>query len=460
MASLEVKSVSVFWDEGRRPYQNWGGGNHFTASWAGRELPITSSGYITAALRWKCEQFTQASWCVMREEKRADGRMVENLVENHPMRPLLKFPCGTGRGAMSRTEFLTRMLISYEVNGIAYARKLRHAGGYTNRLQYLPHWMVYPERKPGSLNDIDYYRVTWAGGSIDLDPSQIVVWQQGCDPARPWLGISPLKSVLAERLTERQISAYNNFIFSNLSVGNRLITPKSWDDAADFNEDRAKDVQKELGKMRGSGVGGDVVLPIPLDAQELHTTPEDMTVIEVNKIPLVKLMAAANVDPTVIPAFAAFFPDSKGADAKAKNDTAFKNSILPLGQSYGERQTLDVLPDFGDIMAERVAMDTSKVWQLLEDQTQVWTRADKSFLAGRLTLNESREATGHEEDQTEFGQKYYTQMPQLINGQHRDNELNGTNGKLANENDRATQPAGGKTAKFWRMSQVLGGEER
>ena len=218
----------------------------------------------------------------------------------------------------------------------------------------------------------------------------------------------------------------------------RIITPKS-DNAVevyDWDDETNNQIKNKLAKTKGEGRGEDIVLSIPVDVQELSATPEKMALDKVNLIPKEKILAVLNVDPSVIHLDVGF-GQGAGIDRKSIHEIAWKISLLPLGYSMCERLTLDVLPQFGDIQRQMVKLDTSGVWAMQEDGNKLHERWQKTFLSNLAEQNEAREALGLEA--RDGGEKTHNEFPQLINGNADATTLNGTNGKLPNETDRAHQ---------------------
>jgi phage portal protein BeeE len=400
------------------------GSDHWT-SWNAAP-PTTVSGYIEAALRWKCEQFPQAPFCILRESKGANNSTKYDKVEGHPALPILKFPCGTARGAHTRPEFLERMVRSYELDGNAYAYRVLNGLYDTAYFRYLPFTAVSPQRRPGSPNLIDFYAWTNdAGEYIEIPVSQMVHWKQGVNPANEALGYSPLKSVLREILTEQELSLYLSKI-SRTGKPARAIWPKDGEDGVEWTEDFVNGAKEGYRRSENSLM----VFDRPIETKDFSAGPADMAIDKINALPKEKIISVLNVNPALIHLMG--YGDAKNTDEKEVMANGWKASLLPMGLSLCERLTLDFLPDYGDIRTECVAMDVDNVPALQEDRNKLFERWFKAYLADLPTKNEGRRALGLED--IEDGDKTFRMYPQLFAGDGNANTLlHGTNGKLGNE---------------------------
>lgn len=350
-----------------------------------------NANVVMAPLLWIGRAFTQAEPVV---ERRRQGRW--RVVEDHPLAGLLERPNEYYEG----DSLFKALLLSWFIDGNAYAIKVRDELRRVVALWYAPHWMVEPRWTPGG-RFIGHYQYTPIDGRTEaLPPSDVVHLRYGLDPDCPRKGLSPLKTVLREVMTDEEAAKFSAYILRNMGVPGGVIAPKSAD-----RPPKAEDVQamKEyMHTFKGMNRGDWLVVGAPTEVYQFGFDPNRLMLGPLRDISEERVCAILGV-PAAVVGFGSGLQSTKvGATMREMVRMARVNCIEPAQFTIARQLGRQLLPDF-EARPERarVWFDTSSVPMFAEDEMEQTQRVVEMVRGGILRVDRAQEMLGLEVDPTQ-----------------------------------------------------------
>jgi HK97 family phage portal protein len=351
-----------------------------------------SANVVMAPLQWIGRTFTQAEPIV--ERKRA-GRW--SHIDGHALEMLLLRPNEHYEG-----DALTKaILLSWFADGNAYLLKVRDELRRVVQLWYVPHWMMEPKWPDDGRTFIAHYEYKPTAGTTEyLPPSEVVHLRYGLDPANTRKGLSPLKTVLREVVTDEEASKFSSYILRNMGVPGGVIAPKS-SDARPSPED-VKAMKEYMQNFRGVNRGEWLVVGAPTEVAQFGFDPNRLMLGPLRDISEERVCAILGV-PAAVVGFGAGLQSTKvGATMREMVRMARVNCIEPAQFTIARQLTRQLMPDFEPRPERaRVWFDNSSVPMFAEDETEAAKRVAMLVEKGLLRVDRGQEMLGLEVDDTQ-----------------------------------------------------------
>lgn len=347
----------------------------------------TSSSLIMAVILWIVRRWPEAP--VYLEDSKGDA------VYDHPMLAKLNRPNPNYSGAV----MWFGALMSFVWDGNGYIVKIRNKRDLAVReLWYVPHFLMEPMINEGSKGFIDYYQYTPGGGAIQkILPEDVIHLRYGVDPYNPRKGMSPLKSVARDAVTDEEADNFAASMLLNMGVPGLLITPDIAAGSVVNAPDPAvlkKYVKEQFG---GDKRGEPMVWTAPTKVQQFGFDPRAMDLSTLRGIPEERVSAVTGI-PAAVVGFGSGLAQTKvGATMKELREMAYEDGIIPIQRLIGPEIELQLLGDFEpDPDAWRVRFDLSGVRVLQDDQDALYRRTIDAFNGGLISRAQGKQALGFE----------------------------------------------------------------
>jgi len=310
----------------------------------------------------------------------------DEATELHDMLALLKKPNPYYSGRVMRKA----IAVSVTLDGNAYLIKIRNSQLKPVELWYVPHWMIEPHYSEDSAVFIDYYKYTPKGVSIELNPADVWHLRDGLDPRNTRKGLSPLKSLFREVVTDDEAANYTAVMLKNSGVPSVVISPN--DDGVDIQDEDAKSIKREFReKFTGDARGGAMVLTRRAKVDTFGWSPKELDLGSLRDIPEERVSAVLGL-PAAVVGFGTGLQQTKvGATMQEMRQMAYDDCIIPMQQLHSDEWKNQLLVDFEENLDDwRVYYDNSQVRALQEDEGRIADRAVRSWQGGLITRAEGR----------------------------------------------------------------------
>lgn len=312
-------------------------------------------------------------------------------IEGHPLTQLLRLPNPhyAGRTLQAATA------LSLDVEGVAYWIKRRNSAGRIVRLEWIPHWCM----EPGWDDRSDFigwfnYSPGGSAGMRRIPVEDVVYFRTGIDPENMRKGLSRLKAVLREVVTDNEANTFTASILKNMGVPGAIIMPKpttagqvptTWSQGF-------KDKLKALWKSMSTGDkrGEAIVVEHGIEITVPGFSPEQLTLDKIRRIPEARIAAALRVPALVVGL-------SVGENQRTYNNMGqarrigYEDAVMPLQDLMAETIELQLLPEFStNVGAEQVVVDRSNVGVLQEARSELYSALGLAVGGPFLTPNEAR----------------------------------------------------------------------
>jgi HK97 family phage portal protein len=348
-----------------------------------------SSNVVMAPVMWIMRTFTEAVAVVERRGER--GLWTKVLDHNAEM--LIERP----NEAYDGDALWKATVLSYVLDGNAYWRKVRNQFGEVIRLWYVPHWMIKPVGDAGTF--ITHYEFSGGTGpTIPIAPRDVVHFRFGLDPEDLRYGLSPLRPVLREVMTDDQAAQFSETILRNMGVPGLIVAPKS---------EGFKPSEEETKKLRdyfataftGERRGKPFVMKIPTEVHQFGFDPNKLMLANLRDISEERVCAAFGV-PSAVVGFGSGLQSTKvGATMRELRKLAWVQCIIPMQTAMARQATAQLLPDFvAQRRRFRIAFDKSDVSTFPEDDAMRSTMIEGQVRTGLLRFDQAQEKLGIEVD--------------------------------------------------------------
>lgn len=388
LQSMEAKSVSFITGAD----ETTGNGNLLYLT--NNRRHADNNSVVMACTLWAIRNIKHALPRVVKET--SDGY---ETIPNHPCAAVIKNP----QGKMPRSE-RTRMtgsrmagVIVHQLlfDGNCYQYKLRNASGAVVGLQYLPYHAVTVVERQDMAGVVAYYELNLMNSSVvKVSPDDIVHHQIGVDPRCPVKGISPLKSVMRQVLTDNEIAVYSHSIVKMPTPG-LIVSPKMGRDQwATMTVDEADDLAEIISqKTSGEKAGGVVVPTMPMEIAHMRLSPDQMAIDKLNSLPEERITAVFGI-PAIVAGLGAGLNRSTFSNMAEAREAATEEFLIPMWEDMSDTYTSDLLEDFGKVDSQMVDYDLTRVRSLMVDEDLKHDRARKDFQANIINLAEARTEIG------------------------------------------------------------------
>jgi HK97 family phage portal protein len=321
------------------------------------------------------------------------GAGQDEVVQDHPLPALIDRP----------NPFMTSDLLwhyymwSTRIDGNAYLFKARTENtGEVGELWPLRPDLVEPHTPDNDPNAfIDYFSYRPRGLEQKIPVDDIVHLRIGLDPTNHRKGYGPIKSVLKEVLADEEASRFATALLSNMAIPGVFLAPPEGEIGPD--EIQAKAIKagwlENFGKDRQ---GEPLVADSPLKPTIIAFSPEQMDFKTLRRVPEERITAVLRV-PAIIAGMGSGLEATSG---QAESNTLLKfftqTTIKTDWRRVARQLTWNLLPDFKPSPNQRVEFDTGSVGALLENQNDIWKRADQGVKTGWLTVAEGKRMVGIE----------------------------------------------------------------
>jgi HK97 family phage portal protein len=392
LAPMEAKSFDVltmvkegFTPKGIRP------GSRGQAS-------ALESNVAMAPVMWVMRTFGEAQ---LRMQKRRDAR-VWDFVEDSDLEMLVDAPNDYYDG----DALWKATVLSYVMDGNAYWYKVRNAYGEVIQLWYLPHWSVQPVYPLDRQDFISYYSYSsgvYTPQSVQnqLAVRDVVHFRFGLDPENPRYGLSPLRAVLREVMTDEEAAAFSWSILQNMGVPGVVISPSSdaWRPTPAQRKELGEEIEASYG---GSKRGRTLVLDRPTRVDQFGFDANKIMLPSLRDISEERVCAAIGV-PAAVVGFGAGLQSTKvGATMRELRRLAWVQCVNPMQKSMGRQVTRQLLPDFvAQTRRFRARFDDSDVSAFQEDEDLFTKSVMAKVQGGVLRVDRAQQMLGLEVDDTQ-----------------------------------------------------------
>jgi phage portal protein BeeE len=225
--------------------------------------------------------------------------------------------------------------------------------------------------------------------------------RDGIDPRNDRLGISSLRSCIREVCTINEESGYRASILRNSAVPSLAVVPNA--EGLKPKPDDIDNIRQGLYEVSGGDARGKpIVFGGNYRIEKIGFSPEEMNLVEFPTIPTARILAALGVAPMSLG-----LPDpGKTYSNLGEANRMSWGTIIATQELIAETLRYQLLPDFGaDPDSMVVEYDYGQINELQEDQTALWDRITKAWLASLIEQNVALEALGL--DPVPDGDRYY-----------------------------------------------------
>lgn len=335
--------------------------------------------------------------------KDADGADVP--IPKHPMVELLRRP----NDQYSGTHLWKATLLSWYVDGNAYWRVLRGAGGMGRPVQlwYVPHFRMRPHWPADGSQYIDYYQYLVDGKWYRLEVADVVHFRNGIDPYDERMGWSKLKAVLREVYTDNELSTFSAALLRNGGVPSLFIAPMAG--ASPMQPDQVTAFKgRYREEMTGDGRGGVFVSNMPVEPKPIGFSPADLNADTLGQRGELRIAGAFGFPAALLQFQAGLEQARNKANYEELRKVAYRQGIIPCQSDMADELDLQLLPQLTDHAAERVTWDYTNVKEMQEDVDSVHGRARDDYKSGIVRRSEARAMIGLKSDAED--EVYYTEL--------------------------------------------------
>lgn len=362
------------------------------------DTDLYAAGIVAQALRVKVSAFADASPRVVDvSDADTDGEPVAD----HPLAQLWNNPSPD----LTRDILEAWLLASFEIDGNAYLIKHRDPSGVPVAVTPVPPWSMTPrtegEKLPGQL--VTYYDYRTGGALYQLPKIDVVHLRYTIDPKDHTRGVSPLKLLAREVLSDERASDYTASMLRNVGVASwgffpnvpAGASPPTLEQAEAFT---AQFQDEHTGRLRGRAF----TATAPYTPIRLSMNPSEMNLAALRRIPEERVAGAIGVPP-ILAHFGAGIEASSGRNELTELRTHFyETEMVTSWRRFGRQLHRAFLPDFPDLEAidptvgRHFVYDTRGVEVLQPNRDSEAARYVSLTAGGLATVNESRVALGLE----------------------------------------------------------------
>lgn len=350
-------------------------------------VETTNSSIVMACVYWAMRNVKAATPFVAQQTE--DGT---KPVPMHPAGMMLQRPqykiSPEFRKNISGRMMTSLMVFSAMMDGNGYQQIIVNDSGGIIGLDWIPWMFCEPVEVPNSPGLIDYYLVH--GQRVERD--QMIHFTVGIDPTNQCKGMSPLKSVMRQVMTDNDIAVYSSSIVRAPTPGIVISQKDSMGAPIDQKEaDRIATMFSEVSS--GQNAGAVMVPTVPVDVSAVGFSPEQLAIDKLNSIPEERITAVLGI-PAIVAGMGAGLARSTYNNMSEAREGATEEFLVPFWEDLAECYTNQFLPLFETSLSRMILMDTASVRSLQEDEDAKHDRARSDFNANLITRAEARGKIG------------------------------------------------------------------
>lgn len=346
----------------------------------------TSSSLIMAVILWIVRRWPEAP--IYLENGKGDA------IYDHAMLKLLNRPNPNYSGSI--LWFGVIMSLVWDGNG--YMVKVRNKRTLAvEQIWYVPHFMIGPMVNSGSSAFVDYYQYAPGNASIiKLDPADVIHLRYGIDPYNMRKGMSPLRSIARDAVTDEEADNFAASMLHNMGVPGLLMSPDAKDGMPlDIDPDATKKYIKE--HTTGDNRGEAMVFKGPWKIEQFGFDPKAMDLSTLRGIPEERVSAVTGI-PSAVVGFGSGLKNAHvGATMKELREMAYEDGIIPIQRLVSPELETQLLDDFVPNPDEwTVKFDLSVVRVLQDDQDALYKRTIDAWNGGLISRAQGKQALGYD----------------------------------------------------------------
>ena len=337
---------------------------------------------VAAVIGWIATQMQQTVPQVVR--RNADGE--DTAQPDHPLVKLLNRP----NPSTSWKNIYRPLLLDWHGSGDAYLMKARAASRRVVELRYIPANSIRPDPKAVGGKLVSNYIYTVGGRQMDVAPSELIHLRNGIDPERPQNGLSDLRPVLREIVTENEAGTYTVQAVKSPIPG--IVLWPDGEAVMDDDDERSALAKEFQERFSGNKRFRTMVMSTKMGMETAGFDPEQMALDLIRRYPEQRICAALRIPPMVM-GYAAGKDEATYANYGEALRAALNNNALPTLALFAEELTNQLLqsePEYGRQEDLFVRFNTSKMEGLKEDQAVKTTSLTKAAGGAYMAVNEAR----------------------------------------------------------------------
>lgn len=352
---------------------------------------VMRNSVVSACAGWIADNVTEPNLTVWTRMPAAAG-VTEQPDATHPLCELIRNPNPHYDG----DALWQATAISYACHGNAYWLKVRgdRGRGATRELWWVPHWTITP-RWSRAEDFISYYEYSAGGAAepIKLAPSEVVHFRYGIDPDNPRLGMSRVRTVLREVVTDNEAAVYWAAVLRNLGIWGCVISPATEDGELPMGTGEV--IRRQIfAQHTGEERGRPLVLTHPVRVDKTALDPGQLLPLELRVVPEARICSAFRIPPSVL-SLTAGDRTKAFANYRQARRSAYEDCLMPMARRFAQSVESQMGPEFGLVRgAGRVGWDWREVAALREELTAIYNRNSVGVAGGWLTVNEARALAG------------------------------------------------------------------
>jgi len=346
------------------------------------EVNWDESSLVMSAVNWTGTVFAEPYICV--SVQASDGTWTR--IEDHPLANLWENPNPDYTGATMMKAFAYYWI----VYGNVYIGKRRDAQGRVRELYLLPSETIEPRWPADGSEFISYYEMKLEGVPMRIERNDLIHFRYGLDPRNHRIGMSPLRSLVEEIMTDEAAINYARTVLGNTGVPPFIVSPKPNADN-EYTFDAQNTNEELIARTSGENRGKPIVFSHPLDVSPLSSVkPSEMSLQVMHDLPEERVCAVLGI-PALVLGFG-FDDHATYSNYKTALEAAWNTYAIPTLKLIATEIEKQLLPEFENRRGDYVSFDTSEIWALQADQNAITDRELKKYNSGIITRNEARAA--------------------------------------------------------------------
>lgn len=355
-----------------------------------KENDANTNSIVMACVFWAMRNVVQAIPVVERFE--GGGWKV---VPDHPVTELLRNPQARlaldDRSVLTGRKLLSSLTYSRMLDGNSYVLKIRNDAGIVIGLDWLPHGSVRAVGRGDRPGVASHYEVASRSGWICVDAGDVIHDMDGVDPGNLLSGMSRLKCLMRQVMTDNQIAAYCQSIMRS-PVPSFMVSVKG--DRSRISQEDADALAKRFAeKTSGEKVGGVIVPTFDAEITPVGYRPDEMAIEAMNRLPEERITAVFGI-PALVLGLGSGLGRATYSNLKESREAAVEEFLVPLWQELSSTFTNQLLREYESGSGWRVRFDTSEVAVLQEDRHRLHARVRADLAAGIIDAETARRETG------------------------------------------------------------------
>lgn len=345
---------------------------------------LTLSSLAMAAVLFLGKSLAEAPVIVTEKDK--DSRQW-NPIE-HQLTDLMERPNPWSGGRI----FWLSYALDWYINGNVYWKIERDGLGQPKELWWIPYDRMKPHWPTGQTTTyIDYYEY-WAGSSIQqFNPDDVIHFRHGQDPKNVRMGWAPLRPVLAEIYTDRQISLFCGQVMRHGGLVTYMLAPK--EGVSEFDPEA---MQNRLeAATNGENRGRPPISDQPIEKIDLAIEPRKLALSDMRDTPESRVASVTGIAPVVLH-FMAGLKQATYSNYEQAREQSYESGVIPVQEIIGDELRAQLLSQYRDQgkAKRKVIFDLSEVRILQEDRDKRVERNSAAVEAGWMQVAEARAAEG------------------------------------------------------------------